>query len=164
MSSERRRAAPTSASCRTRRTRAFAPPRRAPGRRTHTRRRRPHSPRTGARFPPCSCGLPLAGMQQRPRGDEPPIKTRSPHRPDLLAWATSESPGAECSRVRLTIQQRELASGVRGGDVFKPPPLSFLRLISDQELGVLELQAVLERQGAAEVDASLDGAERFLRA
>lgn len=71
-------------------------------------------------------------------------KTRSPHRPGLLAWATSESPGTECSRVRLTIQQRELASGVRGGDVFEHPLLSFLRLISDQELGVLELQAVLE--------------------
>src|SRR5205823_12941745 len=103
-------------------------------------------------------------LQQRPRGNEPPIKTRSPHRPDLLAWATSESPGPECSRVRLTIQQRELASGVRGGDVFKHPPLSFLRLISDQELGVLDLQAVLERQGAADGAASVDRSQRFLRA
>jgi hypothetical protein len=57
----------------------------------------------------------------------------------LLALTTSDTTGAECPCVRLPIQQRELASGVRGGDVFKHPPLSFLRLISDQELGVLEL-------------------------
>ena len=80
----------------------------------------------------------------RPRGDEPPLMMRSPHPPDLLALATSESPGGECSRIRLAIQQRELASGVHGGDVFKHPSLSLLGLISDEELGVLELQAVFE--------------------
>jgi hypothetical protein len=97
-----------------------------------------------------------------PGRDEP--VTRSPRPLDLLASATSESAGGECSRVRLTVQQRELAGGVRGGDLIEHPILSFLRLIPDQELGVLEPQTVLEGQGAAEVDGSLDGSERLLRA
>src|SRR6266496_5580273 len=93
------------------------------------------------------------------------FSSRRRHTRSLRDWSSDVcSSDLECSRVRLTIQQRKLASGVRGGDVFKHPPLSFLRLISDQELGVLELQAVLERQGAAEVDGSLDGSESFLRA
>jgi hypothetical protein len=43
------------------------------------------------------------------------------------------------------------------------PPLGLLQLIPDQELGVLELQALFECQRAAEVDGSLDCSTGLLR-
>ena len=66
--------------------------------------------------------------------------------------------------VLLTVEERQLPGGFRRGDVLEHPTLGVLRLVSDQELRVLELQAILERQGVAEIDRSLDGTERLLRA
>src|SRR5438105_4000591 len=80
----------------------------------------------------------------------------------LFIAMTAHVTRAQCSLVRLRVEQWEFARGFSRGDVLEHQPLSVFRLIPHQKLGVLELQALCERHRPTEVHGSLDGPERFL--